>query len=274
MRRHGWGGATRPASERSRFYADLQKFYRSFFSFSPNVWFLFPRQSTNTHQDLVDAGYICSGCLSQLGDISGGRCEHCGFDDPEGFFEVEAPGLFLNAPFILERQLIAFCLDCWVEGDGGISKAAIPDRLKSALQSVMHEQRDSFPYTFIRFVAHSSAELFERFSGLFGPSLSEASRSHLRVFLYGAEEPNQSLERRVPGAFQEQGDELAGLKRRYASLEKEINRRSAQEIRDGRQEDAVFVAPPRIALPIGILSSLNRNHRNDSFVSFENPVFR
>ena len=41
---------------------------------------------------------------------------------------IDPPGIFLNAPAVLERQLTAFCLDCWVAG--GVDENAVPRRIR------------------------------------------------------------------------------------------------------------------------------------------------
>ena len=44
---------------------------------------------------------------------------------------VDTPGVFLNASAVLERQLTAFTLDCWVRELG--EKAKVPAKLNDAL---------------------------------------------------------------------------------------------------------------------------------------------
>ena len=41
---------------------------------------------------------------------------------------IDPPGVFLNAPAVLERQLTAFCLDCWVAG--GVDEGAVPRTIR------------------------------------------------------------------------------------------------------------------------------------------------
>lgn len=52
------------------------------------------------------------------------------WDDPKSMIagSVQAPGVFLNASAVLERQLTAFTLDCWVHQSG--RSAQIPRKLE------------------------------------------------------------------------------------------------------------------------------------------------
>ena len=53
------------------------------------------------------------------------------FAEPEEMFagEVQPPGVFLNAPAVLERQLAAFCFDKWVAAHG--AAAVLPPTVRS-----------------------------------------------------------------------------------------------------------------------------------------------
>ena len=64
--------------------------------------------------------------------------------------KVSTPGVFLKAMAVLERQLIAFCFDRWVET--GVDARAIPNLLKEVLDAVADSRKDVFPYTLLGFV--------------------------------------------------------------------------------------------------------------------------
>ncbi len=55
------------------------------------------------------------------------------FHEPESMIrgDIEVPGVFLKAPAILRRQLMAYCLDCQIEED---PKASVPDKLGTCLR--------------------------------------------------------------------------------------------------------------------------------------------
>ena len=58
--------------------------------------------------------------------------------------QVQAPGVFLNATAILERQLAAFCMDNWVKT--GVSESAICKNVKQMLDELEFGRKSGFPY--------------------------------------------------------------------------------------------------------------------------------
>lgn len=62
--------------------------------------------------------------------------------------EVDAPGVFLDASAVLERQYTAFCLDYWVKKYA--LAAVIPHKLKDVLNTISKPDRalHAFPYSF------------------------------------------------------------------------------------------------------------------------------
>ena len=114
---------------------------------------------------------------------------------------VEPPGIFLNAPAVLERQLTAFCLDCWVAAD--VDAKAVPGRIGTVLDNVDKGNLSGFPYPLFDFIAENGDEILSRFFQAFDtdpstgePELDEASQDYLTRFLQGAE-PEDSLRLRI-----------------------------------------------------------------------------
>ncbi|QPN61977.1 DEAD/DEAH box helicase [Synechococcus sp. CBW1004] len=109
------------------------------------------------------------------------------FSDPRAMLQgqVNPPGCYLDAAYILRRQLLAYSLDRWVAS--GLDALALPRKLKPVLdgveQAAAGQPADVFPTTWLGWVqAHQNA-LVERFCGLFGEELLPATRSDLRGFL-------------------------------------------------------------------------------------------
>ena len=104
---------------------------------------------------------------------------------------VEPPGIFLNAPAVLERQLTAFCLDCWVAG--GVDENAVPRTIRTVLNDVDRRNVQGFPYPFFDYIAENGDDLLARFFSAFearadtDDGLDEASRQYLGAFLHGAD---------------------------------------------------------------------------------------
>ena len=109
------------------------------------------------------------------------------FADPREMLQgqVNPPGCYLDAAFILRRQLLAYSLDRWVAG--GLDPQALPRQLKPVLDGVEQASTgtlpERFPYTWLGWVQAHQADLLERFFALFGEELQPASRDDLRPFL-------------------------------------------------------------------------------------------
>ncbi|MBQ1454460.1 MAG: DEAD/DEAH box helicase, partial [Thermoguttaceae bacterium] len=110
------------------------------------------------------------------------------FHEPEEMFTsaVTPPGIFLNAPAVLQRQLTAYCFDRWIEQING-KKDAVAPTLKEALDAVESGDRTRFPYTFFTFIEQRRTELFDGFRGIFEDVLLPSTEESLREFFYGSE---------------------------------------------------------------------------------------
>jgi hypothetical protein len=105
---------------------------------------------------------------------------------------IEPPGCFLDAPAVLERQMTAFCFDCWIES--GIPVTAIPDRLGQVLSNLNDSgNKRKFPFNFISYIELHRNQLLADFTAMFQDSLTDHSREHLHGFVYGATDGKQSL---------------------------------------------------------------------------------
>jgi len=98
---------------------------------------------------------------------------------------VNPPGCYLDAAFILRRQLFAYSLDRWVAD--GLDPLALPRKLKPVLDGVEKGLSGTipqeFPYTWLGWVQAHQVDLLERFCALFGEELQPASAADLRAFL-------------------------------------------------------------------------------------------
>ncbi len=78
---------------------------------------------------------------------------------------VNPPGVFLDAIAVLERQLLAYCMDRWVQSD--IPDDAIPDKLKVVLDAVDNGSEKLFPHNFLQYVDHERGLILTDFQNLF-----------------------------------------------------------------------------------------------------------
>ena len=138
---------------------------------------------------------------------------------------VEPPGIFLNAPAVLERQLTAFCLDCWVAG--GVDENAIPRAIRTVLNDVERRNVQGFPYPFFDYIAENGDDLLARFFSAFeshagaSDGLDEASRQFLRKFLHGAD-PDDSLRLRILKRLEEVAKDRQSLRNDADTLGRRI----------------------------------------------------
>ena len=159
---------------------------------------------------------------------------------------VEPPGIFLNAPAVLERQLTAFCLDCWVAG--GVDENAIPRAIRTVLNDVERRNVQGFPYPFFDYIRESGDDLLARFFSAFesragaNDGLDEASREVLHEFLHGAD-PEESLRVRILKRLEEVAKDRQSLRNDADTLGRHDQGARAGSFRRGDQGTASRISP-------------------------------
>ncbi len=138
---------------------------------------------------------------------------------------IAPPGIFLNAPAVLERQLTAFCLDCWVAG--GVEENAVPRTVRPVLDNVEKSNAEGFPYPLFEFVAKMAEELLARFFAAFESrtgmedGLDDTSHQYLRAFLHGADQ-EESLRWRILRRLTEVVEDRKSLRNDVETLGRRI----------------------------------------------------
>ncbi|MDO5103464.1 MAG: DEAD/DEAH box helicase [Lautropia sp.] len=84
--------------------------------------------------------------------------------------QVTAPGVFLNASAVLERQLMAFTLDRWVR-EGG-KAVRIPKTMNEVLRVVKNQSTTLFPFSWLAHVDRRRHALLSDFLALFEQSVA------------------------------------------------------------------------------------------------------
>ena len=92
---------------------------------------------------------------------------------------LDPPGVFLNAPAVLERQLTAFCLDGWAAT--GLAEDAVPRIIRHVLDNVDHVRLTGFPYPFLDFVQRRGDDLLETFFNALALPVLDTPGSERRV---------------------------------------------------------------------------------------------
>ena len=134
--------------------------------------------------------------------------------------QVQAPGVFLNATAILERQLAAFCMDNWVKT--GVSESAICKNVKQMLDELEFGRKSGFPYNLLRYIEQHHAEIAAQFTAIF-PDLAAETRQQLLSYLQGA--PGQrSLVQRIEEALKLLVEDRKSLRSRIDKLKRSIDK--------------------------------------------------
>ncbi len=129
---------------------------------------------------------------------------------------VFPPGVFLNAPAVLERQLTAFCLDGWAAT--GLAEDAVPPTIRPVLDNVEKAKLTAFPYPFLDFAHQRGDALLEAFFEALAGELTEPSKGYLTAFLHGNDTTSPSLRSRMVNRFLEIAKERKALRADIESL--------------------------------------------------------
>ncbi|WP_447895512.1 DEAD/DEAH box helicase [Vreelandella sp. GE22] len=153
---------------------------------------------------------------------------------------VTTPGVFLKARAVLERQLLAFCLDAWMAEharNNTLSPSLLPGRLSQVLDAVNHKAETGpdntrFPYTLINFIEQQHANLLPRFLALF-PDLAEEDSAHLARQLMpvegeGSVYPDRGLADRVVGKLTARAEQRRAWKSEINEYDRALNQLRAQ----------------------------------------------
>ena len=155
---------------------------------------------------------------------------------------VDAPGVFLNASAVLERQLTAFTLDCWVRESG--KSAAIPGEIRSVFSAIRGQAMSKFPYPWLNYVEQHRGELLDRFVRLFNQAdrnpLTETTQAWLSKFINGSKEEPGSLGWKIVDKLNGIAKDVDELKRQRERTAKEVEKLQAMAVR-GEEDEAELV---------------------------------
>lgn len=166
------------------------------------------------------------------------------WEDPKSMIagSVQAPGVFLNASAVLERQLTAFTLDCWVHQSG--RSAQIPPEIRAVFSAVVNQSTTRFPYPWLSYVEQNRELLLERFLKLFNQGgytpLSEGTQAWLERFIQGNGEQDSPLAYKIVNRLQGIASDVESIKRKRDATVKEIEKLQALPVRGEEQEDELM----------------------------------
>lgn len=160
------------------------------------------------------------------------------FELPEDMIAgaIRPPGVFLDAPAVLERQFTAFCIDRWSEQ--AATKSDLPHRLEPVLENVKNSGASGgFPYNFFTFVETNIETLGKGFLGLFSAAeLSQESRDSILEFAKGDRDGgglSHKILQRLSGVLSDRED----LRARIKTVGSAIRKNRGCVARDERLEE-------------------------------------
>ena len=113
------------------------------------------------------------------------------YEEPNAIMQgsIDAPGVYIDASAILQRQFLAYCIDNWV-CKNKITTQELPHRLSTVLSNIDKNKTDKFPYTLFNFIQEGRSNLLKSFFDLYENKLQENSIKRLNEFVEGADETN------------------------------------------------------------------------------------
>lgn len=93
---------------------------------------------------------------------------------------IAPPGCYLDAPDMLKRQFLAFCMDTWTASDPKVTP--LPHDVQKMLAGY---KRGGFPENLLEYFISHRQELIDRFISIFDPFISQENQERLRVYYAG-----------------------------------------------------------------------------------------
>jgi len=187
------------------------------------------------------------------------------YEDPNEIMQgnIEAPGIYIDASAILQRQFLAFCIDNWVSKNH-ITSRELPHRLNTVLNNLDKANKERFPYTLFDFIQKESKSLLEHFFALYEEKLHENSKTRLENFVLGNDKGN-SLILLVLNRLEMVLQEQKSLSQQITALRKTLK---AHEKKVDKNQDHKEVGRKMASELQGLISVLIRLKRKKTFEFF------
>lgn len=167
---------------------------------------------------------------------------------------VEPPKIFLQASAVLERQFVAYCMDCWIKR--GVPERAIPKHVGICLSKLNSRPIDIFPFNFLIFVQNNLSSLLRTFIQMFSLNLDESSIADLHKFAQGDRLTDSPMHMKIYEAFEnlkKQRDALSISIKQLKDMIKEIESKPKDKSFD---EEIKELKNERMAL-LNVVRNLN-----------------
>ena len=185
------------------------------------------------------------------------------FSDPMEMMAgtVEPPEVFLKASAVLERQFVAYCLDCWVKR--GVPDKAIPDKVSVCLSKLNDREKDRFPFNYLEFVQNNMSSLLRTFIQMFVQYLDDSAKKELQFFAEGDRLKESSMYMKIFEAF-------AGLNKQREALWANIKqlKRLIKELESKPQDSSYDADIKELNMERTALGSVVRSINNKNVFNF------
>ena len=136
---------------------------------------------------------------------------------------VTVPGVYLNAPAVLKRQLAAFTMDAWVASSD--RPQSIPHRLGEVLNALGAEDSKRFPNSWLSYVESRPKQLLTSFLSLFAnDDLSDMCRDELSAYLAVGQDGSSAIRADVYAALERKESERNELRASKKQLGRAIKK--------------------------------------------------
>ncbi|MBT5934399.1 DEAD/DEAH box helicase [Sulfurimonas sp.] len=159
------------------------------------------------------------------------------YEEPNEIMQgsIDAPGVYIDASAILQRQFLAFCIDNWVTKQA-VTSQELPHKLNTVLNNIAKNNKDSFPYTLFEFIQNNTNDLLEDFFELYEDKLQTNSKSKLTEFVLGSDDSN-SLVFLVLNRLELVLQEQKSLSSQISALKKSLKKHENKEAKDKDHDD-------------------------------------
>lgn len=183
------------------------------------------------------------------------------YEDPSEMISglVEPPAIFLDASAVLERQLTAYCLDCWVKSNN----AEVPKTLDKVLNKLTSEDNNHFPYNLLLYIENNLSWIYKNFTRIFEEKLSDESLKELKLFAFGEEDKKAPLNYKIINAFVELNKERESIKKDLREITKAI-----KKLENGVQDRSIEEEKKELELEKSALKNLVASINSKNIFNF------
>ncbi|MES5265449.1 DEAD/DEAH box helicase [Priestia megaterium] len=127
---------------------------------------------------------------------------------------VAPPGSYLDAPEMLKRHFLAFCMDTWARDDYAATN--LPNKVQLMLAQY---KKGEFPLTFLKFYELQKIELMQKFISMYEGTLSQSNQGMLSTYV-----ERDELKASIIHVIEKTENEIQKLKRISAKIGSDLRK--------------------------------------------------